>query len=167
MLPTITYCAPSARPAIRRPSDLGLELDRVFDGLFGAARGSGPVTRGHRSANLFETDAEFVLELEVPGFSKEGIAVTVERGALTVSGSHQQDTRDTEDTEDAGEGGATHDDATYHIRERSVERFARTFKLPESVGSEGLLAELEAGVLTVHLPKAAEAKPRRIEISAK
>jgi HSP20 family protein len=170
MLPTITYCAPSARPVTRRRNDLGSELDRVLDGLFGAARGSGLATCARGSADLYETDAELVLELEVPGFSKEEIEVTVERGVLTVDGSRAHDAKDTEATdnaEEAEEGGDSHDNATYHIRERSFESFTRTFRVPESVGSEEILAELEAGVLTVRLPKAAEAKPRRIEISVK
>jgi HSP20 family protein len=166
MMPTITYCTPSARPVIRRRSDLGSEFDRLFDGFFGPARGSGSDTRRSGAADLHETDDQFVLELEIPGFTKEEIEVTVERGVLTVSGSHEQVTEDTDDADDAEEDVARDEKATYHIRERSFERFTRAFKLSESVSAEGVLAQLEDGVLTVRLPKAAEAKPRRVEISA-
>jgi HSP20 family protein len=149
MLPTIRY----RKPAVLRGSDQGFELDRLIDGFFGPTFGPGIVAHDRGAANLYETDERFVLELEVPGFTSEDIEVTVERGVLTVSGSHEN---------------ASEDEGTrYHLRERSFERFSRTFRVPESVSSEGVLAELETGVLTVRLPKAADAKPRRVEIDAK
>jgi HSP20 family protein len=130
----------------------------MFDGFFGPAFAPRIRAHGHGAANLFETDEQFVLELEVPGFTNADIEVTVERGVLTVSGSH----------ENASDGHASEDeDARYHLRERSFERFSRMFRLPESVSSEGVLAELESGVLTVRLSKAADAKPRRVEIKTK
>lgn len=105
------------------------------------------------AADLFETDEEFVLELELPGLGREDIEVTVEKGILTVSGQ-----RSTETEEERGER------HTYHVRERSYDRFSRSFSLPHSVTHEQVDAQFENGMLTVRLPKAAEAKPRRIEV---
>jgi HSP20 family protein len=150
MLPTIRYRTPVLRDRV--DSDFGFE--RLIDGFFGPALAPRVPTRGAGAANLYETDEQFVLELEVPGFTKEDVEVTVERGVLTVSGSHEE-----QRSEDEG--------AKYYVRERSVERFSRGFRLPESVSSEGVVAELESGVLTVRLPKAAEAKPHRVEVTTK
>ncbi len=149
MLPTIRYRAPAVRDRLHS----GLDFDRLIDGFFGPAFAPSIVTPASSAANLYETDEQFVLELEVPGFTSEDIEVTMERGVLTVSGSH--------------ENGSENEGAKYHVRERSFERFSRAFRLPESVSSEGVLAELDSGVLTVRLQKAAEAKPRRVEITAK
>lgn len=153
MLPTIRYRAPILRD--RTDSDLGFDgFDRWIDGFFGPALAPRVLTRGSRTGatNLYETDEEFVLELEAPGFTDGDIEVTVERGVLTVSGSHE---------------GRSEDEGTkYHVRERSFERFSRAFRLPESASPEGVVAELESGVLTVRLPKVADAKPQRVEIRA-
>lgn len=149
MLPTIRYRAPVLRDRI--DSDFG--FDRLIDGFFGPAFTTRALTHGAGTANLYETDEEFVLELELPGFTSENIEVSVERGVLTVSGSHEER--------------ATDESARYHLRERSFERFNRRFRLSESVSSEGVVAELDSGVLTVRLPKAPESKARRVEISSK
>lgn len=104
-------------------------------------------------ADLSETDDEFVLEMELPGFSRDDIELTVERNILSVSGSRQEP-----EVESAS--------ATYHLRERADERFSRSIALPRSVDAENVKARFSNGVLTVTLPKVDEAKPRRIEVEA-
>ncbi len=143
MLPTIAYRTPVTRDA------LDFDLEGLFNGFFGdRANGFG---RG--AADLYETEDGYALELEVPGFREEDVEVTVDRGVLTVSAS-----RDTESTDEG---------RTYHVRERRAQRFARSFALPASVNAEEVKADIEAGVLTVRLPKAPEAKPRRIAVKAR
>ena len=55
----------------------------------------------------------------------------------------------------------------YHVSERRYGSFHRRFTLPRSVEADAVQAEFEGGVLTVRLPKAAEAKSRTIEIASK
>ncbi|MFQ5688642.1 MAG: Hsp20/alpha crystallin family protein [Gemmatimonadota bacterium] len=149
MLPTITH-GPSLR--LWRRSALP-EIDRVFDDFFGRT----PLgwSAWTPVADLYETDDGFALELEVPGFEKDEVEITVERGILTVSGERSAD----EESEEKGR--------TYHVRERSYERFTRAFSLPRSVNADAVKAELRSGVLHVWLPKLAEAKPRKIEVAVK
>ncbi len=59
------------------------------------------------------------------------------------------------------------EEAEYHVRERYVGSFARRFALPRNIDAEQVEAKLENGVLSVLLPKAAEAKPRQIEVSVR
>lgn len=148
MLPTI-----NRRPmgGLRRNDWLGGELDRMFDDFF--TRPLSTWSTWTPAADLYETDDEFVLDLEMPGFSHDDIEVTVERGILTVSGQRTAEE----------EQGNRH---TYHVRERSYDRFSRSFSLPHSVNADEVQARFENGILNVRLPKAAEAKPRRIAVSA-
>lgn len=143
MLPTIRY-----RPTTLRNRQ-ELDLDRWFDGFFdnvGSRFGQG-------AADLYETEENYALQLDVPGFKDDEVEVTVDRGILTVNASRQRE------SEDEGR--------TYHVRERSVERFSRSFNLPASVDADDVDANLEGGVLTVTLPKTPESKPRRIAVKAR
>lgn len=150
MLPTRTY-----RPetTLRRGSDRSSEMGRLFDDLFGYTPRLATWSPWMPAADLFETSDEFVLEMELPGFDSEELEVTVEHGILTVSGH-----RTTE-----GENGER---VNYHVRERSYDRFSRSFSLPRSVNADEVDAGYENGILRVTLPKAAEAKPRHISVKA-
>ena len=145
MLPT-TRSTRTNRPAARW--SLMPEIDYLFDDLVG--RTSAGWTGWNPSADLFENDDAYVLEMELPGFSREDIELTVERNVLTVSGQRSAE----EETESV----------TYHLRERGTARFSRSFALPRSMDAEGVEARFDNGVLTVTLPKAAEARPKRIEV---
>ncbi|MDX1579714.1 MAG: Hsp20/alpha crystallin family protein [Gemmatimonadota bacterium] len=143
MLPTIRYRPPTTR----REATLGFDLDRWFDGMLENM----PATRfSPGAADLSETEDAYELALDVPGFADDEVEVTVDRGILTVTAERRAQ------EEDEGR--------TYHVRERRYERFARSFNLPASVRADEVDANLEDGVLTVHLPKTPEAKPRRIPV---
>jgi HSP20 family protein len=58
------------------------------------------------------------------------------------------------------------EETRYHLRERRFGSFSRTLSLPASINPDQIQASYEAGVLSLHLPKTAEAKPRRIEIQS-
>ncbi|WP_420634857.1 Hsp20/alpha crystallin family protein [Candidatus Palauibacter sp.] len=139
MLPTINHRSPA-----RRRGDFG--FDRLFHGLLDSERSSRTVA----AADLYETEEGYGLELELPGFTEVDMDVTVDCGVLTISGSRA------EAEEEKGR--------TYHVRERRHDRFTRSFALPASIDGEGVVAHLDAGVLTVELPKSPEAKPHRISV---
>lgn len=145
MLPT-TRSTRTSRPATRW--SLLPEIDYLFDDLVG--RTSAGWSGWTPSADLIENDDAYVLEMELPGFSRDDIELTVERNVLTVSGQRSAE----EETENV----------TYHLRERGTARFSRSFALPRSMNAEGVEARFDNGVLTVTLPKAAEARPKRIEV---
>lgn len=132
-------------------SDIRQELDRMFEDLFGRS------TRGWASwspaADLYETEEDYVLELELPGFERDELELTLEQGILTISGQR------------ASEGEAR--GRAYRVRERSTGRFTRSFSLPRAVDPSEVEAEMRDGVLRVTMQKAAEAKPRKIDVSVK
>lgn len=148
MLPTITNRRPaSSLRHVRSPFGMDLE-DWLGDVFTRPASGWQSWTP---TADLFETDEEFVLEMELAGFDRDELEITVDNGVLTVSGE-----RTTPESEDAN----------YYVRERTSARFSRSFDLPRSVDAEKVDARLENGLLHVALPKVAEARPRRIEVQA-
>lgn len=145
MLPTN-----SGRRAARTPRSVpGLrnELDRLFEDFLDR-----PTARRSRVApptDLWETDDAFVVEMELPGFGRDELDVAVEQGALTVSGRRDVDAAEGED---------------FHVRERTAGQFRRSFSLPSSIRTEDVTARVENGVLRVELPKAEEARTKKIEV---
>jgi len=149
MLPQIRRYQPARQ--LRRQAVNGSDLFSLFDEAF--SRDLNGWSAWTPTADLYETGDDFVLEMGLPGFVADDVEVTVERGVLTVSGQ-----RASEEEEDARQ---------YHVREQVYDRFARSFALPASVTSEEVTAEFDNGMLTVRLPKVAEAKPRRVKIAAR
>lgn len=98
------------------------------------------------AVDIFETEEALTLVADLPGMGKEDLHLGVEGGILTIEGP-----------------AATGDDAFY--REFGADGYYRRFQLPENLDLEKIAAELKNGVLTVTLPKAAAARPRRIEVS--
>jgi len=92
-----------------------------------------------------------VLEIELPGIKPSDVEVTAENGILTIRGEKQGTS--TEGTE-----------GRYHVVERTYGSFTRSFQLPSAIDERSIDAEFEDGLLSVHIPKAAIAQPRKIEI---
>ena len=149
MLPTSTR----RNTALRRGENWANEMNRMFDEFFGYSPRLATWSAWTPAADLFETSDEFVLEMELPGFDSNDIEVTVERGILTVTGRRTAEV-ESEDGERVN----------YHVRERSFDRFSRSFSLPQSVNADDVDAQYTNGILRVTLPKVAEAKPRQIAV---
>jgi len=103
------------------------------------------------AVNIRETEAAFLIEAELPGLTKKDVEITLENNLLKLSGERRFE-KDTKEE-------------NYHRVERSYGSFLRTFSLPSQVDSDGVKATFKDGVLTVEVPKAEEAKPRKISIS--
>jgi len=110
-------------------------------------------TRELRSAipavDIYENDNEIMLYADMPGVVKENISVNIDNGTLSLSG-----VRKIEKT-----GVSTWE-------EFSDIEYVRSFSVPQTIDVEKVEAELKDGVLKLHLPKSAAAKPRQIEINA-
>lgn len=105
------------------------------------------------SVNVEEDADEILLTAELPGMSRDDVEIELENNILTIRGQKQE-------TRTEGE------ERRYHVWERRFGTFQRSFTLPRTVRGEDISAEFESGVLHVHMPKAPEAKGRRIEIAA-
>jgi len=105
------------------------------------------------AVSVSETADELMLVAELPGVVEEDLSIELENNVLTVSG---------EKKEVRSEGD---EERRYHVWERRFGSFSRSFTLPRSVDGSKIVAVFENGVLDVTLPKVAEAKGRKIEIT--
>lgn len=108
------------------------------------------------ATDMYETDEAYMVEIDLPGFDKKDVELTVENGILTVTGEHVVREKDEEK-----EG------VTYHVKERMVTKFTRSFTLPRAIDANAVEASFQNGVLAIRLPKLEEAKPRKIEVKVK
>jgi HSP20 family molecular chaperone IbpA len=97
--------------------------------------------------DIYETADGLVVKADLPGVAKEGLDIRVENSLLTIRGKAAH---------------AAPGDSVY--REYGLVNFFRQFELNERVDQNKISAELKCGVLTLNLPKAEEAKPRKIEV---
>jgi HSP20 family protein len=99
-------------------------------------------------ADAFENDKEFLIVLDVPGVAKDGVDVRFEDGELTI---------------DAPRAHAPQGSKTLAEEYRTSD-YRRAFALPDGVDGEKIEATLANGVLSVHIPKAAAKRARRIDV---
>ena len=131
------------------------DFDRLFSGLAGTT-GS---LRNDYAADLYETEDKLVLEMTVPGLTANDLDISVEDGQLIVNSSAVNQDADKNDGED--------EERRYWLQSISRKEFSRTLKLPKSVDVEGISAHVENGLLTLTMPKAAEARIRKIEVKTR
>ncbi len=103
-------------------------------------------------ADVYETDSAYVVELEVPGFDRDELAVEVTDHVLVVKGEHEEE--------------AEKERRELLLHERLERRFERRFELPRYVDAEQVGATYAKGVLTLRVPKSATAaKARTVDIT--
>jgi HSP20 family molecular chaperone IbpA len=100
-------------------------------------------------ADIYETDDALSVVMEMPGVEKKDVDVALENGVLRVEGRIDF---------------SKYDGMDPVYTEYNVGHYARSFTLSNKVDQEGISAQLDDGVLTLTLPKAKEAQPRRISI---
>jgi len=125
-----------------------LSVDADLDRILGRTNGAAPAWTP--AFDVIETDESYVVTAELPGIDPGSTELTFERNVLTLSG--------TKPAASVGEG------QRVHLAERAGGTFTRSLRLPGLVDAERIEATNANGVLTVTIPKAAQAKPRKIEI---
>ncbi len=137
------YQRPSvAWPTFGRLANLQDELDRLFES---------PLTGWAPALDVHEDKDSFSIRVELPGMKREDIEVSLQDGALIISGERKE--------EKVNEG------TEVHRQERFYGRFSRALTLPSAVAGDKVKAQYKDGILTVTLPKAEEAKPKAITVS--
>ena len=130
------------------------EMHRRFHEAFGPVRGDGaagvPGT-WEPPVDIYETDDALVLQVELPGVSKDAVTVELHEHTLTLSGERTR--------EPAVTGGQ------YHREEGRYGAFQRAFRLPTLVDQAQVQATYKDGVLALRLPKRATATPKGIPIT--
>lgn len=124
----------------------GLGLGRTLEPSFATALGG----RSYPRVNLREDADNLYVEALLPGVDARALEMTVLGNTLTLAGERKNGI----------------ENVTWHRRERGVGRFLRTIDIPVDIDVEGVKADYRDGVLTVSLPKAEAARPKRIEIQA-
>ena len=102
------------------------------------------------AVDVQETDSEYLVKADLPEVKKEDIRVDIQDGMLSVRGERRQE------KEEKGK--------KFHRIERASGRFERRLAVPAEVDAQTVVAEFKDGVLKVHLPKSAGAKPKTVEV---
>ena len=131
-----------AWPTFGRLANLQDEWDRLFEA---------PLTAWAPALDVHEDKDSFSVRVELPGMKREDIEVSLQDGALVISGERKEE-KILEGTE-------------VHRQERYYGRFSRALTLPAAVAGDKVKAQYKDGILTVTLPKAEEAKPKAITVS--
>ena len=155
---TITRWTPSTRLI---PWRLFRELEepaRIFDTFFGRSlflaiwRGSPTLEREWIPAiEMYEEEDRYVVKAELPGMKEEDVDVSVADETLTIKGERKTENENNEEH--------------YYCCERSYGSFFRSIALPSNVDGNKINAHYEDGVLEVNLPKAVEAKPKKVKVT--
>lgn len=101
--------------------------------------------------DVSETEDAFIIKASIPGIDPNDLEIHLHDNILTIKGETSF-----EDEKEAQQ---------YHLRERHFGSFMRSIALPAAINQDEIGATCENGVLTLHLPKSQEAKPRRIAIN--
>jgi HSP20 family protein len=102
------------------------------------------------TADISETEKEFLIRAELPAVKKEDVKITVEQGMITIEGFRKEEKEEK--------------DEKFHRVESFRGNFSRSFAMPENVDEKAIRAESKDGVLTVHLPKTRAEKPKSLEV---
>jgi HSP20 family protein len=102
---------------------------------------------------MYEKDNNFVVKAELPGVKKDDVDVSIAGDALTIKG-QKKASKEIKDED-------------YYRCESQYGSFSRTITLPAAVDAKKIEASYENGVLEIHVPKAKEAVPTKVEIKVK
>ncbi|TQM46076.1 Hsp20/alpha crystallin family protein [Pseudonocardia cypriaca] len=131
------------------------ELDRLTQQVFGRP-GTWSLGTWSRPSPVpmeaYRRGDEFVVQLDLPGVDPESIDLHVEQDTLTVKAERRP--------------AVTGDDVQTVVAERPYGVFSRQLFLGDGLDADRIEAHYDAGVLTVTIPVAEEARPRRIQVSA-
>lgn len=101
--------------------------------------------------DVIEDEKEYLIKVELPEVQKDDVKVTVENGALAISGERKAENPEK--------------NRKFHRVERAYGRFERTFGIPENADAGNVKAEFKDGVLRVHVAKSEKAQPKKIEVT--
>jgi HSP20 family protein len=129
------------------------EMDRLFERFLEPAWPEMPALgEWEPKVDVAETKDAITVKAEVPGVEQKDIAISLQDSVLTIKGEKEEEKEEK--------------DKRYHRVERTYGAFARVMRLPAAVDASKAVASFKDGVLTVTLPKAAEAKGTTIPVKA-
>src|ERR1700731_4004802 len=134
----------------RSAATLHEQLNRVFGEGFNRQEDSN-LTTWAPAVDILETQHELVVKADLPDVDPEDLDIRVENNILTIRGERKFEKQ-------VNEG-------NYLRVERAYGSFSRSFSLSNTVNTEAIKADYQNGVLTLHIPKREEAKPKQIKVT--
>jgi HSP20 family protein len=137
---------------VRELAGLQERMNRLFNDSFSSVTSQESLSAGSfvPPVDVYEDEQGIRLKMEVPGIDEKDIDIRLENSLLTVRGERKLEKETKEEN--------------YHRIERSYGSFTRSFSLPNTVNTEEVKASYAKGVLTIHLGKRAEARPKQIKV---
>lgn len=136
------------------------EMNALIDSFFGRGLPYARTTAGATATgqivphmDVRESETEIAVEVELPGMDQKDVSVTLQNGLLSIKGEKTFEAKD--------------DKENYHVIERRYGSFQRSLRLPETVDEGAVEANFQKGLLTVRLPKRAEATAQQKKIEIK
>jgi HSP20 family protein len=135
--------------------DLHNQMDQLFQTLSTdtpRSTSGGNGSYAYLPVDIRQTDEAYMIEAAVPGFRPEDVEVTFDDGVLTVRGQwhHEQEQKQ----------------GAWVRRERKMQSVYRQIALPAEVRAEEITAAFENGMLTITVPRAQKAQPKRIQVTS-
>lgn len=128
------------------------ELDGLFESPWTELARTSQLLSGWTPAlDILEDKDNFIVRAELPGMKREDIDVSLQDGALSISGERKLEKK--------------FEEAEVYRTERFFGKFQRTVSLPAAVAADKVKAQYKDGVLTITLPKTEEAKPKQIDVN--
>jgi HSP20 family protein len=138
------------------------DFDRYFESFFGDSL-LAPAARVFNHlppVDIRETENAYVLDMELPGYDEKSVEVHLDGSSLSIASRQEEGAsqREAAAEEKKNEG-------TYVLRERRLNAFSRSFKLPENADPEAVTAAFKNGILSLEIKKRPEAQKRTIQIN--
>ena len=128
------------------------QVNRLFEDTLTRGRsGQAELATWAPAVDIYETETELVVKADLPDLQEKDIDVRVENNTLTIRGERKFEKEVNEDN--------------YLRVERAYGSFMRSFSLPNTVSPENIRADYRNGVLTLHMAKREESKPKQIKVS--
>ena len=148
------------RPVDQFRQDMNRIFGDVFSGCYDQAESSAATDRP--TIDVWEEADHFTVEAAIPGVAREAVEIHALGRKLTVKGQWRPAAKD-------GDAGPEQEEKAarkYYNRERPIGPFQRVLTFPTDIDSERVEAHLNNGLLTITVPKAASAKPHKIELKS-
>jgi HSP20 family protein len=135
----------------RAMSSLQDQINRVFNEAFERPGEESNLTSWAPAVDIYESEHELVVKADLPDVDPKDLDIRVENNILTIRGERKFEKNVSTEN--------------YLRVERAYGTFSRSFALSNTVNTDAIKAEYQNGVLTLHIPKREEAKPKQIKVS--
>lgn len=129
------------------------EMADLFEKFFGDSELVPAAKSWTPRVDVEETDKEILVKADLPGVDPKNVEISIENGVLTIRGERREEKEDKK--------------KNYHRLERFAGSFYRAVPLPPAADADNVTATSANGVVTVAIPKRAEAMPKKITVTPK